>query len=155
MRKAVLENLHLSKHLEEFGIRRICRVGRGVIAMRMFPDGFEQLVGSWSKGCAAGAGLSSRRAIVLSSIWIAGMMMATVSAALMPLAHGVDRSLAGLAFLVCAVGLLPLMRKAGGFSWWNALAFPVGLLFYHYLLFRSLVHQRRGGTTQWKGRDVA
>lgn len=155
VRRAVLENLHLSKQLEERGIRRICRVGRGTIAMRMFPEGFGQLVESWSKGSAAGAGLSSPRAVVLCSTWITGMMMNLVSTGLMPLAEGMHRSLAGLAYLALAIGLLPLMRKAGGFSWWNALAYPVGLLFYQGLLFRSIIRQRRGAITRWKGRDVA
>lgn len=155
VRKTVLENLHLSKHLEERGIRRICRVGRGAISMRMFPGGFGQLMDSWSKGSVSGAGLCSRRTILLSSIWITGMMMVMVSAAMIPLADGWHRPLAGLAFLTTAIGLLPLMRNAGGFSWWNAFAFPVGLLFYHGLFLRAAMRQRRGGTTQWKGRDVA
>lgn len=154
VRRTVLENFHLSRLLDQRGVRRICRVGRGSVSMRMFPAGFEQLCESWAKGFASGAGLAAPGALVLSSIWLSGLMMLSVSVLLMPFAEGLHRAATGLAYLVAALSLIPLFRKAGGFSWWSALAFPVALMFYQYLFFGAILRKRSGVKTQWKGRDV-
>lgn len=155
VRRTVLENLHLARLLEERGVRRLCRIGQGTISMRMFPEGFGQLCRSWMKGFVSGAGLAAPGALVLSSIWLSGLMVVSVAALLMPLAEGLHRPVTGFAFLFGGLTLIPLFRRVGRFSWWSALAFPVSLFFYQALFFRALLRRRSGATIEWKGRDVA
>ncbi len=154
VRRTVLENFHLSKPLEELGVRRICRIGRGAISMRMFPEGYRQLLESWVKGFASGAGLTPKPVLVLSSIWITGLMMLTVAVALLPLAKGLAAWAVGLAYVAGALGLMTDLRRIGGFSWWSALAFPIPLLFYQVVFVMAVRRRRSGRMTQWKGRDV-
>jgi 4,4'-diaponeurosporenoate glycosyltransferase len=155
VRQTVLENFHLSRLLEKEGVRKVSRIGRGSISMRMFPDGYEQLRESWVKGFASGAGLTSKPALVLCSIWLSGLMTLLVSTLLMPLADPVSRALTGLAFFAGGLGLVRLFRQVGGFAWWSALAFPLALVFYLQVFVKSVRRRHGGQKTQWKGRDVA
>lgn len=154
VRQTVLENFHLSKRLEEQDVPRLCRVGRGAISMRMFPEGFEQLRESWAKGFASGAGLTPKPALVLSALWLTGLMMLSISTFMLPLAHGLAATATGLAYFTGVLGLIGLARRIGGFSWWSVWAFPIPLFFYQGLFMVALTRRRSGRNTQWKGRDV-
>ncbi len=120
--------------------------------MRMFPGGFKEMVESWAKGFSSGAGLAAPMALLLSSIWLTGMMMLTVCLCLLPLGDAWMPVLAS--YLVVAVPTVFVFRQAGRFSPLSALFFPISLLFYQGLFGVSLMRKRQKTTTQWKGRDV-
>jgi 4,4'-diaponeurosporenoate glycosyltransferase len=155
VKKTVLENLHLAGDLERRGIDRLCFIGKDCISMRMFPGGFNELLSSWSKGFSSGADLTSALAMTLSILWLTGLMALSMITLMLPLA-GQDSLMWVLAsYLVAASALMILFRKVGRFSLWNGLLFPISLFFYQGLFAWALIRKRRGGTTQWKGRDVA
>lgn len=152
VRKTVLENFQLSKICEDMNVPRRCFSGRGSISMRMFPGGLGDLIESWAKGFSSGAGLAAPMALLLSAIWLSGLMMITVCLFMLPLTrHWVA---AATAYLFAAVPLFFLFRQAGRFSWVNALLFPISLIFYQGLFGVALMRKRRKTPTQWKGRDV-
>lgn len=152
VKQTVLENFHLSRKCSELGIPRRCHIGRGAISMRMFPGGFREMVESWAKGFSSGAGLAAPMALLLSAVWLTGLMMLTVCLFLLPLGEAWPVVLG--AYLVVAVFLTPLFRKIGRFSPVNALLFPISLLFYQWVFGVAVLRKRRKATTQWKGRDV-
>ena len=123
--------------------------------MRMFPDGPRHLIDGWTKGFTSGAGLTPLPALLLSSLWLSGMMAVVVCLLLLPLGNGYTVAVVLAAHLAVAGRLATLSRAIGSFSFWNALLFPVGLLFYQWVFGRALVHRFRGVPTQWKGRDVS
>ncbi|MEP4076960.1 glycosyltransferase [Haloferula sp.] len=155
VRNRVLENFHLSRDFESMGVERHCFLGRGAVSMRMFPGGFDELVASWAKGFAGGAGLVAKVPLILSSLGLTGLMVLMMCGLSSP--FGDAKSLAVLVgiWLVVAVILFRWMRMVGKFSLLNALLFPVSLMFYQSLFARSLLQQKRGRTVKWKGRDVA
>ena len=152
VKKTVLENFHLSKRCEDLGVPRRCFGGKGGVSMRMFPGGFKELVDSWAKGFSSGAGLTPAMALLLSSVWLTGLMMLTVCVFLMMFGHGVLA--VSFSYLAVAVPMIWLFRQAGGFSPLNALLFPLSLLFYQGLFAVAVMKKRRKTPTQWKGRDV-
>lgn len=152
VKTTVLENFHLSKRCEDLGVPRRCFGGKGVVSMRMFPGGFKELVDSWAKGFSSGAGLTSAMALLLSSVWLTGLMMLSVCVFLMMFGQG---GLAvSLAYLAVAVPMVWLFRQAGGFSPLNALLFPLSLFFYQGLFAVAVMKKRSKVPTQWKGRNV-
>ena len=157
VRQTILENFHLSKAFAEHAIPRRCFLGKSCLSMRMFPYGPREMIDSWSKGFTSGAGLSSKLGLTLASVWLSGLMMLTVSCALIPLAPPAATHHLPLAaaYLAVALSLFWLGRQAGRFAWWNALLFPLSLIFYQWVFARSIVRQRRGQKTEWKGRHVA
>lgn len=156
VRDEVLENFRLSFHLRKKGISTKCFMGRGDLEMRMFPNGFSELEESWKKGFSGGAAAAAPRALLLTSIWISGAMLAVVGvlASFSEAVSPVFRITSILAYFVYVRQCLRAFRLAGSFSVVNALFFPVSLFFYQSVFFTSLIERRLGMKTQWKGRDV-
>lgn len=156
VRSEVLEHFQLANHLRKCGITRKCYLGRGHITMRMFPGGLRELVESWRKGCASGAGSVAPRALAWSSLWITGGMLALIGVLLGGLPEGSTefRIVVAGVYLLYAWQCWRAFRLAGSFSMFNALIFPVALLFYQSLFFASVIGRRSGIKTRWKNRDV-
>lgn len=152
----VLENFRLATRLKARGIRRACYLGKGLMTMRMFPHGIAELRASWKKGFVSGAANTPPRALVSASVWISGLMLTIVSVglALTPYRTGPLLLLTTIAYLIHAGQCLYVFRLAGTFSVWNALFFPVSLLFYQGLFFSSLIAKNRGSAILWKGRAI-
>ncbi len=155
VRRTVLENFKLSREFDRLGIPRRCFLGGRALAMRMFPGGHDELVAGWSKGFSAGAGLSSRLALALSSAWLGGLMLVTMPIVAGLLLGVLPPALALLGYLGAVVQLAILVPRVGSFSLGSVLLFPVPLFFYQFIFARSIVRKRRGGGFHWKGRDVS
>lgn len=155
VRSQVLENFHLSRHFREAGIACRCYLGKGTLAMRMFPGGFHDLVAGWSKGFVSGAGNTPRGAMIGISSWLSGLLMITIALAFLPFADLYQRIFIGKLYLLGVIQCLHVFRHTGNFSPLNACLFPVPLFFYQLVFFRALRRKKAGGKVSWKGRDVA
>lgn len=156
VRDKTLENFHLARRLGELGIGRSCYLGRGAIGMRMFPGGIKELWQSWKKGFSGGAAHTAPRALLLASLWISSMMLTIVCLALLatPFSSDLFNLCTGIAYGLNACQCLVLFRLAGSFTIWNALLFPLALIFYQTLFFCSMIDNKRGKRSEWKGRTV-
>lgn len=152
----ILENFHLAEHLAALGVKRDCYLGRGVLSMRMFSEGLPELWASWKKGFTSGAKQAAPRALLLVSLWLTGAMfvLTSVVVALSPFSSSLYYALTIVAYFVYAGQCWWSFRLAGRFSPWNALLFPVSLIFYQVLFFTALIERALGVKTEWKGRDV-
>ncbi|MBB5350632.1 4,4'-diaponeurosporenoate glycosyltransferase [Haloferula luteola] len=155
VRRKVLENFHLSRELEAMGVERHSYVGAGSITMRMFPEGFGQLCRSWLKGFSSGAALTPAWAMAAISLWITGLMMVLGAVVMGAMEASPQALLLPGAYGVAALTLYQRMAWVGRFSPWNAVFYPIALLFYQGLFLISLVREKLGHKTRWKGRDVA
>lgn len=155
VRAQVLENFHLARHFREAGIPCRCHLGKGTLAMRMFPSGFRELVAGWSKGFVSGAGSTPRGAMVGISAWLSGLIMAAIALSFLPLADSSQRLAIGALYACGVLQCLHVFRHAGNFRFLSALLFPVPLIFYQAVFFRALRRRKTGGKVSWKGRDVA
>ena len=155
VRRRVLENFHLSGYLRTQDVRCLSYIGGPLLRMRMFPDGPGQLMRSWMKGFHAGAGLSPRWTLVVSSLWITGLMTAFAAPLAAAGGGGWPPFVAACGgYVMASATLLPRFRAVGGFSLWNAAFYPVALVFYQVLFLAGLLRSKAGGKVKWKGRDV-
>jgi 4,4'-diaponeurosporenoate glycosyltransferase len=150
----ILENFFLARKFREKGIATACRVGRGAISMRMFPDGPAGLARGWGKAFASGAAATPPAALVPISIWLTGAATVAVVALLAPLVEGIGPVQVAALYSVFAGQLFWLLRRIGSFSPAAAVLFPVPLAFYFAVFFHSALKARRGWKTRWRGRDV-
>ena len=156
VKDCTLENFHFSQHLHAAGHSCSCFLGGQDITMRMFPNGFTELWNSWKKGFSNGAANTHKRALLFSSLWISGAMFSTVSIAITPFSQNPGfLLLSTLSYLLYAYQCRKVFSAIGNFSLGNALLYPLALLFYQSLFFTSLITQKLGKTTDWKGRQVS
>ncbi len=154
VKREILENFRLSRRFRELGISCCCFLGKGTLSMRMFPGGFRDLVTGWSKGFISGASNTARTALIGISLWLSGLIMICIATIFFPVV-GTELKFAifGL-YLVGTFQCLFVFKKIGNFSVFNALMFPISLVFYQAIFFLALRRKRTGGYIQWKGRDV-
>ncbi|MEM9280516.1 MAG: glycosyltransferase [Verrucomicrobiota bacterium] len=154
VKREVLENFHLSRHLARVGYQCRCYLGKGTLWMRMFPGGYQDLVAGWSKGFVSGADNTPKSALIGISFWLSGLIMGTMALNFLLIASELGKIAIAIFYLLCALQCLFLFRNAGTFRWYHALFFPVGLFFYQSVFFQALYRKKRGGTVEWKGRHV-
>ena len=142
----VLENLALARLFRAADVPLRCMNGHGLLAFRMYPNGFRQMVEGWTKGFASGAAETAPVVTLALVMWLSGMVAAGFQAAL----HA-DR-LSACVYLLFAFQLYTMFRRVGAFRWYTALFYPVPLVFYFAVF--ALSAARRGKRVQWKGREI-
>jgi 4,4'-diaponeurosporenoate glycosyltransferase len=154
VRSHVLENLHLAPVVRAAGGRTLALPGRGILSMRMFPEGPAQLIAGWRKGFASGASATPRATILLTSVWIAALILAAVNLLLTAfLRDRITLAAACAVYILLAAQGFALARRFGTFRWWSAALYPCFLGFYLAVFAQSVALRRRGGGL-WKGRRV-
>lgn len=154
VKREVLENFHLSRRFRKLGISCRCFLGKGTLSMRMFPGGIRHLISGWSKGFISGADNTARTAMFGISIWLSGLIMICIAMTFFPVV-GTELQFATVGLYLAGIfQCLFVFRKIGNFSVFNALLFPIALVFYQTIFFLALRRKKTGGQIQWKGRDV-
>jgi len=152
----VLENFHLSEILKSKGAHCSCYLGKGLITMRMFPNGLNELWNSWKKGFVGGAAKVEKTVLIYSSLWISAGMFSIVSLCFLGSSYApANYSLYVLiGYIANTLACAWAFKIGGSFSILNALTFPISLIFYQTLFFKALIDKRSGTKTKWKGRMV-
>jgi len=145
----ILETFYFAGRLLKVGVPLHCRVGRGAFSIRMYPHGWRDMIGGWTRGFASGAGATSPWVLALVVAWMTGLMLplvglATCRATLLWL---------GL-YVLCAAQLAWMLPRVGRFRLVTALAYPVPLTFYFAIFARSLQRSRNRKQVEWKGRQI-
>lgn len=104
---------------------------------------------------ARGAAGSHPLVLACLALWFCGLF----SAAFFAVRWGASGALrpaleAGLFYLVYAAELLWMMKKTGNFGPLSALLYPLHLLFFLFVFFRSLVLTYVVRAVTWKGRRI-
>ncbi|MFC4991652.1 glycosyltransferase [Rubritalea tangerina] len=152
---ATLENLQLSKRCHDMGLDTNSYLGRGVLQMRMFPLGLDQLTQSWRKGLKEGKEATSSPQFLTSIVWISAMNLWWI-ACLISLFGTTPASLATLTLLYLLITLQfhILLSDVGRFSWWTRFLWPLLILHYQWQYFHGLHDIKQGKPCVWKGRHV-
>jgi glycosyltransferase involved in cell wall biosynthesis len=137
VRGEVLEDIALARAVKRSGGRIALADGSRIATCRMYMS-WRELVEGYSKSLWASFG--SPVAAALVTLGLLGLYV-------VPLLIG--RWLGLAAYLVAVLGRVVSARATGGRAWPDALAHPVSILLFAWLLVRSY---RRRRTTRWKGR---
>lgn len=153
VRDRVLENFFLSQKFRQAGVDVKAILGKGLLRVRMFPEGLGQLIESWTKAFAAGAAATPPLTLALIIAW---MITLLTPPTLGVLALRFDLPLFPIfvAYLGVAAHLYWLLRKLGNFSPLTALLYPFTFAFYQLIFLRSLKRSLLRQNVQWKGRSL-
>ena len=148
----VVEDLALGEKLKERNLPIHCYGGLGTISFRMYPNGIRDLVDGWSKGFATGASRTGIPLLVAIVAWIGSGISATVCA--VGAISGISNTFVvgwALAYLAFAVQVQWMASRVGTFKLYSALLFPVSLLFFIAVFFRSIFLVAIRRSVVWKG----
>jgi 4,4'-diaponeurosporenoate glycosyltransferase len=145
----ILENFWLAEQLHGAGVPLRCRTGRGVLAFRMYPNGWRELIEGWTKGFAGGASQTPPVILWLVVLWMIGLMLAPLAVVL-----GTFQWPGLVTCALCAGQVGWMLRQVGSFHWLTALLYPAPLVFYFVVFTRSVWRAKRGQDVEWKGRQI-
>ncbi len=152
IRSEILEHCALGKQFKAARMPVAAMTGKHLLAFRMYAAGWREMVQGWSKSIGLGAGSAPLPMLLLTSIWLSGLigaahrLVASLGSAEAPAAL----ALYGLAVWTVARGL----RQCGTFRWYTMLLYPVFLLFFIGLFAYSLLLSYGRKKVVWKGRRV-
>ena len=151
VRSRVLENLFMADHIEAVGGRCICLGGRGVLQVRMFPDGLNQLCESWKKAFIDGAAATESVVLALTIVWLTSICTVFLLVCVAPSSL---RVFAAACYVLTASQVFFSVRQIGSFRWTTAFLYPIPLLFFFGLFASSLLGRKRRRQVNWRGRQI-
>ena len=149
--KRILENLALSSRLSKFGGRCVCFGGRGVLNVRMFPQGLSQLSEGWTKAFADGAATSGPAVLAVSIIWLTALCTCFLAVIMAP---GIWRARFAVIYGALALQLFHQARQIGSFRLLTCLLYPIPLFFYFAVFAQSLYRKLFKRKVVWRGRAL-
>jgi 4,4'-diaponeurosporenoate glycosyltransferase len=152
---AILESLPLGQAFLATGRPVHCLGGRGTLSFRMYPGGLGSLIEGFGKGFALGAQAMPLAALVMTICWICAGMDVTRHLVHSVLSWRGQESAVWLAlYLLHSAQLYWMLARIGNFRCSTALLFPVSLVFFVLVFFRSLVDTFLLKRVSWKGRRI-
>lgn len=149
VKECILENYFMSKQFFSKGYSCRTELGKNLINMRMFPEGFSQLWEGWMKAFAKGTAISPKPALLASIVWLFALMTVITCLALR-----FELKVVLVFYILFFIQLYGMLKRAGSFPWYVSVIYPVYLLFYQGLFFFSLFQNRYKSKVKWKGRMV-
>jgi len=140
----VLEDLALARAVKRTGGRVVLADGSALASCRMY-DGWSDLRDGYGKSLWSAFGSRPGAAAVLALLGLAYVVPAVAAL------RGSRAGLAGVAAGI--VGRVITARATGGDAWPDALAQPVSVSLFGWLMVRSHVQHRRGRLS-WRGRPL-
>ncbi len=153
VREHILENMFLAEILKKQDFKLLCFGGKGTLSFRMYPDGFKNLVNGWSKAFASGAGQIKFTSLLKIILWITGGFFIFIFL-INSLAVGEYIAPWAILYFLFAAGLFRMLRMIGNFKMISSILFPIHLIFFNIVFFRSLYLKIFNKRVSWKSRDV-
>jgi 4,4'-diaponeurosporenoate glycosyltransferase len=154
---SVVEDLMLARVAHDAGVSLTCATGGATVRYRMYGDGFDQMVESWTKNIARGATLADPVSVVAAAWWVAacaavaGWMLGGLAELA---AHGAVPVVAFAAWAVVAAEVRWLLRRIGSYRRWTAVLFVIPLAFFLAVFAGSVARRGFRLPVHWRGRRV-
>lgn len=135
VRNSILEDIALARR---FGRSNLFVGRRNEVTFRMYPTGFRAVCEGWTKSIGIGVDATPWWATLGTAAWVTSLAGGWVTSPWFALAS--------------LVQVAVLARRAGEFSGWAIVTYPVGVAFFAAIVGRSLLRRRRKRGVSWKGR---
>lgn len=157
VKSSVLDDVEFGFACRSQNIPLCTFLGGKLFTFRMYPEGFVQMYGGWTKNFLAGAGTTPTLTLFGICFWLIGVGTTGVQAGF----HAAGSSLSILPgpmiimfYLAYGLTLAISFPLYGNFSLLSALLFPMHLIFYAMVMGRAWILKALGGTVSWRGRAV-
>lgn len=147
----VLENFYLSEVFAQKDWATRTFLGKGLLNIQMYPEGWASLCEGWRKAFAKGSRDVEKSVFFTSVIWLSALNATFLGLLFSAIFFKEFFISFFILYFLNVVILFWASRKLGNFPLRVSFFYPLYLLFYYNLYFRSL-----GSTqgAQWKGREL-
>ena len=155
VRSQIIEDIAIGQHFLRNGLPVRCLGGKGLVSFRMYPLGLGQLVEGWSKNFAAGAKSMHPAMLLPVTAWTYGAFQVVHAIILSSIAGNLENlAWAMLAYAAYGFQIHWMLRRIGNYGILTAVLFPLPLIFFGLLFFRSLILTFVTRRVRWRGRYI-
>ncbi|WP_208560401.1 glycosyltransferase [Marinilactibacillus kalidii] len=150
-----MDNIAMTKLFQSNGLPIFNFGGKGVLSLRMYPEGPKQWLQGWSKSVANGSSNTHPSVMAAVSLWIAGGFIALFILLLTSLSQwwiGLIISL--VTYFAYASQFAWLSRKVGKFPLWLFIIYPILLVAFVIVFTWSFIQVHVLHSVSWRDRKI-
>ncbi|WP_037283584.1 glycosyltransferase [Saccharibacillus sacchari] len=152
---AIMDDLALGEAFLEQDLPVRCLGGKGIISLRMYPEGVGSLIEGWCKSFAVGSKSTHPLVMLMVIFWITGSFT-TVGALVSSLVEQnlIAILLSGILYVLYAVQTAWFAGRVGNFKKAIFVVYPVWFAFFIGIYLYSFIRVNVFHSVSWKGRKI-
>lgn len=152
---AIMDDLALGEAFLDQDLPVRCLGGKGIISLRMYPEGVGSLIEGWCKSFAVGSKSTHPVVMLMVILWISGSF--TAAGALISSItewNSVAMMFSGILYILYTFQTAWFARRVGNFRWMIFLFYPILFLFFAGIYLYSFIRVNVFHSVRWKGRKI-
>jgi 4,4'-diaponeurosporenoate glycosyltransferase len=152
---AIMDDLALGEAFLEKDLPVRCLGGKGIISLRMYPEGLGSLIEGWCKSFAVGSKSTHPAVMLMVIFWIAGSFI-TAGALLTSIIEWDIGALffSGVMYILYMLQTAWFARRVGNFRWAVFPFYPLLFVFFAGVYLYSFIRVNVFHSVNWKGRKI-
>jgi 4,4'-diaponeurosporenoate glycosyltransferase len=152
---AIMDDLALGEAFLEKDLPVRCLGGKGIISLRMYPEGLGSLIEGWCKSFAVGSKSTHPAVMLMVIFWIAGSFI-TSGALLTSIIESDTAALgfSGALYILYMLQTAWFARRVGNFRWAVFPFYPILFVFFAGVYLYSFIRVNIFHSVNWKGRKI-
>jgi 4,4'-diaponeurosporenoate glycosyltransferase len=152
---AIMDDLALGEAFLEKDLPVRCLGGKGIISLRMYPEGLGSLIEGWCKSFAVGSKSTHPAVMLMVILWIAGSFI-TAGAFISSIIDWNPAAMmfSGALYILYSIQTAWFARRVGDFRWLVFPFYPLLFLFFAGIYLYSFIRVNVFHSVNWKGRKI-
>jgi 4,4'-diaponeurosporenoate glycosyltransferase len=152
---AIMDDLALGEAFLEHDLPVRCLGGKGVVSLRMYPEGVGSLIEGWCKSFAVGSKSTHPVVMLMVIFWISGSFIAAGALISSLTAWNLAAMLlSGLLYMLYSIQTAWFASRVGNFRWAVFPFYPILFLFFVGIYLYSFIRVNIFHSVSWKGRKI-
>lgn len=155
VKNSIVDDIALGERLTKSGKKFKLMLGGDKTEYRMYSSGFISLFRGWLKNFSTGAIKTPLLLLVAVFLWISSCLSTAISLSQsLYLKETLNIILFAFFYIIWAAELYRISVKLGNFSFWQAIFYPLYMVFFVFLFFLSLLKKVFRQKVVWKDRKI-
>lgn len=153
--EAIMDDLALGEAFLEQDLPVRCLGGKGIMSLRMYPEGVGSLIEGWCKSFAIGSKSTHPIIMLMVICWISGSFTA-VGALISSINEWNPAAImfSGILYCLYMIQTAWFASRVGNFRWVVFLFYPILFLFFIGIYLYSFIRVNIFHSVNWKGRKI-
>lgn len=155
IRGSVMDDLELGQSFHKQGLPVKCYAGKGIISIRMYPEGLYSLIEGWTKSFGTASQYTHPGVFMMIILWISGgfssffmLLKAIAKGDLLWIIIGLTL------YILYSVQMVWQARRFGSFYLPVLIFYPILFFFFTVIFIWSLIKTKIFRSVSWRGRKI-
>lgn len=152
---AIMDDLALGEAFLEHELPVRCLGGKGIMSLRMYPEGVGSLIEGWCKSFAVGSKSTHPVVMLMVILWISGSFIAA-GALISSITEWNPAGMlfSGILYILYTIQTAWFASRVGNFRWVVFPFYPILFLFFVGIYLYSFIRVNIFHSVSWKGRKI-